>query len=246
MPFDLGRIDVSRDQPSEAIARALLDRILSGQLKPGTRMPSERELADAFGTGRGPVREALKSLGLLGLLEVRQGDGTYLREARADVLPRVIQWGLLVGEQATLDLVEARQLIEVDIAPLAAQRRDRADLRAIRSQLQGMERARTPQAFVRADVGFHLKIAAASKNSVLANLLTSIQALLEVWIGRVVEAAGDTRPSYEEHPPIYEAIERQDAAAAAAAMESHLTGAAGRLRRALEAHADGQPPSALG
>src|SRR5687767_4743206 len=98
MPLDLGRIDVSRDQPSEAIARALLDRILSGQLKPGSRMPSERELAEAFGTGRGPVREALKSLGLLGLLEVRQGDGTYLREARADVLPRIIQWGLLVGE----------------------------------------------------------------------------------------------------------------------------------------------------
>lgn len=240
MSLELPRIEVSRGQPSEAIARALLDRIFSGQLKPGSRMPSERELADAFGTGRGPVREALKSLGLLGLLEVRQGDGTYLREAHAEVLPRVIEWGLLVGEQRTFDLVEARQLIEVDIAPLAARRRDAADLRAIRAQLRAMERAKTPEAFVEADVGFHLKVAAASHNTILSNLLSGIQALLKVWIGRVIEAAGDTRASYEPHVPIYEAIERQDPDRAAAAMQEHMEEAAERLRRALEAHADGR------
>jgi GntR family transcriptional repressor for pyruvate dehydrogenase complex len=241
MATQLPRIELSRrEQPSTEIARALLDHIFSGQMRPGERMPSERELAESFGTGRGPVREALKSLGLLGLLEVRQGDGTYLRGADADVLPRIIEWGLLLGEQHTVDLVEARQLLEVDAARLAALRRDPAALKTIKAKLLAMQRAKRPATFVEADVQFHLAVAAASNNTVLANMLTSIQALLRVWITRVIDdASGDTAPSYDEHVPIYEAIERQDAEAAAAAMASHMEAAAGRLRGALAAHVNG-------
>jgi len=231
------RIEVVRPEPVAAeIARALLDYIFSGQVEPGDKLPSERQLAEQFGTGRSVVREALKSLGLLGIVDFRQGDGTYLRGPDSEILPRVIEWGLLLGERRTLDLVEARQHIEIVVAGLAAERRDQDDLREMRRQLTAMQRAKTTDAFVEADVAFHLSVAAASKNTVLSNMQTSIAALLKVWIRRVIDAADDSRPSYQEHVPILRAIEGKDAAAASKAMEAHMHGAAERLRGALEAH----------
>ena len=231
------RIEVVRPEPVAAeIARALLDYIFSGQIEPGGKLPSERQLAEQFGTGRSVVREALKSLGLLGIVDFRQGDGTYLRGPDSEILPRVIEWGLLLGERRTLDLVEARQHIEVVVAGLAAERRDQDDLKEMRRQLSAMQRAKGTDAFVEADVAFHLSVAAASQNTVLSNMLTSISALLKVWIRRVIDAAEDSRPSYEEHVPILRAIEEKDPVAASKAMEAHMHGAAARLRGALEAH----------
>jgi GntR family transcriptional repressor for pyruvate dehydrogenase complex len=239
----LPRLAIARREPvASEIARALLDYVFSGKIAPGSKLPSERQLAERFGTGRSVVREALKSLGLLGLVDFRPGDGTYLRGPDSDLLPRVIEWGLLLGEGRTLDLVEARQHIEIVVAGLAAERRDAEDLRAIAKQLRAMERSRKSDAFVQADVGFHLRVAEASKNIVLSNMLTSIQSLLNVWVRRVIEAAGDTRPSFREHVPIFEAIERRDAAGASAAMAEHMRGAAGRLKAALAARADGRDP----
>ncbi|WP_308289816.1 FadR/GntR family transcriptional regulator [Mycolicibacterium mageritense] len=83
MGDQFARIEQAPREPLSAeVAKALLEAVFSGQIQPGTRMPSERQLAESFGVGRFVVREALKSLGLLGLLEVRQGDGTYVRPPR--------------------------------------------------------------------------------------------------------------------------------------------------------------------
>lgn len=221
---------------SSEVARALLDAVFSGQITPGTRMPSERQLAESFGVGRFVVREALKSLGLLGLLEVRQGDGTYVRSPDSSLLPRVVEWGLLVGEQRTSDLVETRQHLEPVTARLAAERRTDEQLRDIRTHLHGMRDAATNDVFVDADVAFHLSIASATGNTVLSNMMASIASLLNVWIRNVVEAAESTEPSYREHVPIYEAIAASDPAAAGEAMRSHMDGASCRLNAAIEAH----------
>ena len=98
----LPRMDGSTSEPLPAqVARLLLDYLLAGNVRPGTRLPSERRLAEELGVGRSVVREALKSLGLLGLVEVRQGDGTYLRRIESDLLPRVIEWGLLLGREGS-------------------------------------------------------------------------------------------------------------------------------------------------
>jgi GntR family transcriptional repressor for pyruvate dehydrogenase complex len=91
-----------------------------------------------------------------------------------------------------------------------------------------------PAAFVEADVGFHLRLAEAARNTALRDVLAGVQALLRVWIGRVI-AAGNRDLSYREHIPILEAVERGDPAAAQAAMEAHMSAAAGRLELALAA-----------
>jgi GntR family transcriptional repressor for pyruvate dehydrogenase complex len=196
-------------------------------------MPSERRLAEAFGVGRSAMREALKSLSLIGLIDIRQGDGAYLRHTDATLLPQVIEWGLLMGERRTMDLVEARQCIEGDIAELAASRRTDADVAELEQALRRMDDAPDQEAFVNADVAFHLRLAEAAHNSALRDIHSSIQSLLRVWIGRVIHAADSTRPSYAEHVPVFDAVLAGDPAAARAAMHAHMTAAAGRLAQAL-------------
>jgi GntR family transcriptional regulator, transcriptional repressor for pyruvate dehydrogenase complex len=225
---------IKREPVATQIARQLVEYLLSGEVEPGARMPSERQLAEAFGVGRSAMREAIKSLSLIGLVEVRQGDGTYLRKADSALLPEVIEWGLLLGEQRTMDLVEARQEIEVVIAGLAAKRRTDQDIEDLRSLLQRMLDATSVHAFVDADVAFHLKLADSAGNSVLRDIHSSIQALLRAWIARVLTLTLSTSPSYDEHVPIFEAIERGDAAAAQAAMAAHMASAAERLLQTLE------------
>lgn len=234
MNTDLGSIELSRREglPHE-IARKLIDFVLSGEIKPGTRMPSERTLAAELGVGRSAVREALKSLGLLGLVEVRQGDGTYVRKPDSELLPKVIEWGLLLNERRTLDLVDARQHLEIMIAGLAAERRLDSDLGDIKRALKGMTRRTDADAFVEADIAFHIAVAAAAHNTVLLDVLNSVRSLLRVWIRRSIAQAGGTRGSHLEHVPILEAIVVGDPIAASAAMSQHMSAAAVRLRRSI-------------
>ena len=224
-----------REPVSAEIARKLLDYLLSGVLLPGDRLPSERELSRTFGVGRSAVRDALKPLTLLGIIDVRQGDGTYLRTTESEILPKAIEWGLLLGERRALDLVEARRHIEVALATLAAERRDEQDLRDMRVLLRQMELAASDDEFIEADMKFHLRLAEAARNSVLAGILTNIRSLIRVWISRVTRAADSVAPSYQEHVPIMEALEAKDPAAAAAAMAAHLDSAGAKLARTLEA-----------
>lgn len=225
----------AREPVSAEIARKLLDYLLSGVLLPGERLPSERELSRTFGVGRSAVRDALKPLTLLGIIEVRQGDGTYLRATESELLPKAVEWGLLLGERRAVDLVEARRHIEVALATLASQRRSEEDLRDMRRLLRQMQDAGSDDEFIEADMAFHLRLAEAAGNSVLAGILTNIRSLIQVWITRVTYAADSVAPSYQEHVPIMEAVENGDPAAAAAAMGAHLDSAGAKLNRTLEA-----------
>jgi GntR family transcriptional repressor for pyruvate dehydrogenase complex len=228
---------IRRETMAAEVARRLVDYLLSGGIAPGSRIPSERQLAEAFGVGRSAVREAIAALSLIGLIEVRHGDGTYLKRPDSPLLPQVVEWSLLLGEQRTTDLIEARQKIEVDIAGLAAERRteeDLADLTRLLGRMEGETRADGDAAgFVEADVGFHLKLAETARNSALRDILSAIQALLRAWIGRVI-AEGHRESSYHEHVPILAAVKSRDAPAAEAAMEAHLQSAAHRLQATLQ------------
>jgi DNA-binding FadR family transcriptional regulator/uncharacterized protein YgbK (DUF1537 family) len=225
------------------VTQRLLDYLLSGALKPGDRLPSERQLSEALGLGRSTVREALKALTVLGLLDVRPGGGTYLKKADSPLLPRIVEWSLLLGEKRTMDLVEARQRLEVVIAELAAQRRDQQSVVELRQILEQM-RASTAdyQKFTEADVALHLKLAQITGNMILQDILGSIRALLRAWIVRTIEPTGSAgvflrERIYREHVPIVEAVERGDPQAAAAAMRAHMEAATRRLLRTIAADA---------
>jgi GntR family transcriptional regulator, transcriptional repressor for pyruvate dehydrogenase complex len=225
----------TREPLSAEISRKLLDYLLSGLLLPGDRIPSERELSRTLGVGRSAIRDGLKPLTLLGIIDVRQGDGTFLRATESELLPKAIEWGLLLGEQSALDLVEARRHIEVALASLAARRRDERDLADMRTLLQLMELAGSDDEFIEADMEFHLRLAQAAGNNALAGILTNIRSLIHIWIKHVTYAADSRTASYQEHVPIMAAVEAGDPDAAAAAMAAHLDSAGAKLARALEA-----------
>ncbi len=236
MSAPLPNFELSRREPAGLeLTQKLLDYLLSGHFKPGQRIPSERQLAEALGVGRSAVRETIKSLSLLGLIEQRQGDGTYLARSNGDLLPRVIEWGLLLGENRVHDLIEMRHHLEIIMAGLAAQRRTDAQLQRMRALLHEMEQAGDDfQRYVEADVAFHLEIARASANAGLAGTLETVQVLLRVWAKRVIVAAKETETSLAMHAPILDAIEQQHPDAARAAMQAHMDRAARRLRAAVD------------
>jgi len=224
-----------RESVSSELTRKLVDHLVrDGHLKPGDRLPSERQLADTLGIGRSAVREALKSLAFLGLIEVRQGAGSYVKEPGSELLPQIIEWGLLLGERKVLDLVEARSLIEVAIAPMAALRRDESDLETIEAHLSTMSNARNTAEFVEGDIAFHLALADAAGNSVFSDILSSVQGLLRVWVTRVIEAADSNEPFHQEHFAVFGAVAAQDANAARTAMQLHMDHASAVLLATLE------------
>jgi GntR family transcriptional repressor for pyruvate dehydrogenase complex len=236
MELKLPKIAITERPPAaQQIAHQLLEYFVSGKVKPGDRLPSERQLAEALGVSRSIIREALKSLGMLSLIRVKPGGGYYLQDVPSNLLPKSVEWGLLLGERHTADLVEARGFIEVTVVRLAAERRDEKNLGRLEDLLAQMKAAReNPKKFIEADIAFHITLAEASRNSALRNILSGMRNLLDVWIRRNVYAAEDLDPRYRRHLAIFEAIKKRNPEAAARAMETHMTSAAKYLRETLK------------
>jgi GntR family transcriptional repressor for pyruvate dehydrogenase complex len=244
---ELEPVSQRRETTSSEVARRLVAFLLGGSLKPGDRLPSERQLSSRLGVGRSVVREALKSLTLLGLVEVRLGDGTYLKRADSDLLPQVIEWGLLLGAKRTLDLVETRRYLEVVVAGLAAERCEAADAIRLGERLEAMRVATgDPERFVAADIDFHVLLAAMARNESLEQIMSSVHSLLTVWISRVMHQAHSYEPTLAEHAAVFEAVRTGDAEAARAAMERHMLGATQRLRATLVRDDERGAPGASG
>jgi DNA-binding FadR family transcriptional regulator len=233
---ELEAIEQQREALPLLIARRLMDHLSRGGFRPGDRLPSERQLALSLGIGRSAVRDALKPLALLGLLDTRQGNGTFLRSLESDIIPKAIEWGLFLGAPRIRDLFEARCNLEVMVAGLAARRRSDEDLAVLRRELAAMRASAGDGAdFTRADMAFHKRLAEASGNQTLVQIMASIQRLLQTWIARVMRNDENYAATLSEHEAILEALERGDAEAARAAMERHVWTALGRLEATLPA-----------
>jgi GntR family transcriptional repressor for pyruvate dehydrogenase complex len=224
------------EPPSTEITRHLLQYFLSGELAPGQKIPSERQLAEALGIGRSSVREAIKSLCMLGLLDVRQGDGTYMAGSTSGLLPEVIEWGLLLGKRRVLDLVEVREELEIFIAGLAAERCGPDDIVRLRAAIDSMSQAGADvERYIEGDISFHRCLAEATGNDVLMSLSHSFRSLLRAWAARCVDEEKSTEALAAEHEPIVRAVERGNAERARSAMAKHMKTANARLVRALPA-----------
>ncbi|MEV0027274.1 FadR/GntR family transcriptional regulator [Streptomyces atroolivaceus] len=231
---ELARITVEPREPLAAeVSRRLIDYLMSGQVEPGDRIPSERRLTEMLGVNRPTVREAIKSLGFLGLLEIRQSSGTYFRGTDSDVLYRLFELGLVLGEQGSRDMVQARAELEVVVAGLAAQARDETGVELLRARLAAMREC-PDEEFPEADTAFHAALGELAGNTVLRDMLKSMRAMIQRgW----VERTGTVRPrevAYGDHVPIFEAVAEGDVEAARTAMARHMDGASRRLMEALD------------
>jgi GntR family transcriptional repressor for pyruvate dehydrogenase complex len=213
---------VPRSKLAAQVAERLLDEIRSKRIDAGTRMPSERELMSALGVGRSTIREAINGLAMLGVLEIRHGQGAFVLDPNAGTgAPSAIATALARG--VTRDLFEARRLVEPAAARLAAERRTDADLREIASALADHEEAlRTGAPAVEPSVRFHVSIGAATHNEVLAGFVQSFQPPLTER-GPALEAFDGFREwEIEQHRSVFEPVRAGDPALAAERMCAHL------------------------
>jgi GntR family transcriptional repressor for pyruvate dehydrogenase complex len=208
----------------EAIER-IRELIASGQWGPGTRLPREADLAKQLGLSRNSLREAVRALSLARVLEVRQGDGTYVSSLEASELlePTLSATHLLRG-RTVLELFEVRRMLEPEAAAMAAHRADEDVLRDLRRELDRMVAAGDrADDLVEADAAFHDVIARAPGNSVLRALLRSLSTKTvraRLWHGIADRDALDLARA--EHERIYEAISAGDADLARAATLLHI------------------------
>ena len=207
----------------ERVAKRLLGLIASGALKPGDRLPPERELAQQLNVGRTAVREALKLLTLGGLLEARRGDGTYVRQEFTSLLSQQVQWPLLLHGDEIEMIFEVREALEVKTARLAAERATAEEIEriAVFRQLQAIA-GRDIERETELDLSFHQAIADASHNVLLAQLMSSLQVMLRQYVMLSNEMTDRLETTIAEHSAIYEAIVARDADAAGQAMLDHL------------------------
>lgn len=214
----------------------MVTHLIRGDWEPGEQIPPERELCLRLGVGRASLREALKSLEIMGMIETRLGDGTYVCE-RSEFLSRPLLWAIASSSEAEAqELVEARTLIEVELAGLAAQRATTTDLEGIGAQLDRMDEPKADlEQLQRADVAFHLAIARASHNSILMNALLLIRNLLQNWIGSALQIEGVAARAREQHQQIFVAIAKKNQLAARCAMQDHLRDMASFLLKGSEA-----------
>lgn len=213
------------------LLQKLMDHVLSGSISPGERLPSERVMADALQVSRQSVRTAMKSLAALGIVDTRVGSGSYLVNQPSALLPQVIQWGVFLSQGWATDLIDARCQLEVLLAGMAAERRSEAHLDELRQAYQAMEQARDDYLnYAEADTQFHLAVANASENSLLATVLGNVRSMMQAWSVRVITTAGETATSLPLHENVLKAIEASDSQAAREAMERHMARAVRRLR----------------
>jgi GntR family transcriptional repressor for pyruvate dehydrogenase complex len=226
---------VARGTLPQEIVSAIAELIMKRVWKPGDCIPPEKELAARFAVGRSTIREAVKSLVILGVIEARPGDGSYIREASSELLSGAFQWGSLLTEQNLGDLVDVRVLIEVECAGRAAVAGDPALPANLLRIVERMSEERNhPEPFMKLDNKFHIEIAAALRNPLYLSLSRTIQRLVAVWYEHTFRMERTKASTIKEHLAIAKAIQAQDKKAAREAMRQHLLNAAERLRKVVD------------
>jgi len=213
------------------------ERIVSGAWGAGDRLPKESELAAELGISRNSLREAVRALSQLRVLEVRQGDGTYVSSLEPDLLLESTGFisHLLLGE-TEIELYEVRRILEAAAASLASGRIDAQEKVDLGQSLDRMRAAQSVEELVEADVAFHAIIARAAGNTVLTSFLASLSTRtmrIRLWHGRTADDALDE--TREEHRRIYEAIIAGDPELARAAATAHIASGERWLRGQLTA-----------
>ena len=208
----------------EQIVQQIEESILKGALKEGSQLPAERDLAQQFGVSRTAVRESIKALQEKGLVDAFPGRGTFVTNGTSNSMRRSLDRIIKSGDpDGWAYLAEVREILEPEIAALAAVRANDQDLATMREASSVMDNAELdPAAFIEADLDFHLALAEAAANPIVLSLIDSIVGLLREQRLRIFRVEGGPERGQHHHKHILEAIERHDPQGARAAMQAHL------------------------
>jgi GntR family transcriptional regulator, transcriptional repressor for pyruvate dehydrogenase complex len=213
---------VRRNRVYEEVAKQI-ERLILNKLRPGDKLPSERELADMLRVSRGSIRDAIRGLELMGLVEPRQGTGTIVREVSADSLVNPFANALKRRKELVSELLDFRKMLEPPLAARAATHASPEELSEMEEILRRQEeKQRQGDAAVAEDAEFHYSVALASDNSVVLKVIDILMDLLRDTRARSLQVEGRPQKSLSGHRRILAAIKRHDGEAAKAAMRRHL------------------------
>ncbi|TNC24909.1 FadR/GntR family transcriptional regulator [Amycolatopsis alkalitolerans] len=219
------------DDAIEAIKQMIVD----GELKPGERLPREPDLAERLGLSRNSLREAVRALSLIHVLDVRRGDGTYVTSLEPSLLMDAM--GFVVDfhrDDTVLQFLEARRVVEPVVTEMAAIRMSTEDIDGLAVLLDSLDEAPTVEQLVDNDLEFHRRIAAGSGNAVLASLLESVSGRTyraRTWRGITQE--GVVARTLAEHRAIQQALAARQVDVARSAATMHVAGVEQWLRQTL-------------
>lgn len=206
------------------VARKISDLVNTGQVKPGDRLPSERDLAEMLNVSRPSVREAMIALEVSGLIEVRMGNGIFVTNRKASLSRELVDGGV-----GPFEILEMRLLLEPEVCALAAERIDDETLGQLAETYDEMERCNGTPEMEQADEKFHNLIAGAAENTAMQKTVEWLwrlraQSVLSRGYHRMIVEEG-VFPTLDEHKAILEALKSRDPVAARQAMKNHLTAA---------------------
>ena len=212
---------IRRERIPESIVAQIRERLENGDLKPGDQLPSERVLAEQLRVSRASVREALRSLELLGVTESRPGGGTFIRLASPEAILQPLM--ALARAHDLEDVLEVRELLEPPLAALAAERASPEDVVAMRDVLAQQEaKVARGESFVEEDSRFHYLVAQAARNDLVLRMLHVIMDVLRVSRDEWLQSPARARASLDGHRALLASIERRDAEGARAASADHV------------------------
>jgi GntR family transcriptional repressor for pyruvate dehydrogenase complex len=208
----------------ESVIGQIMDLIKNNELKPGDKLPPERELAEKFFISRGSLREAFRVLESRGIIKSKPGGGRYIREIRKNGHNNTENIILSLEKSSILELLEAREIFEVKIVKLAAQRATVEDIESIEKALNKMneEEELKDDKKTESDTEFHLAIAGASHNFVFVNIIKLHLDLLKETREKTQQIPGRREERWHEHQAILQGIKEHDSKKAGKAMLKHL------------------------
>lgn len=213
---------IRKNRVHEEVARQLEQMILK-RLRPGDRLPAERELAGQLGVSRSSIRDAIRRLELVGLVEPRQGAGTVVREVSAEKLVSPLASVITHKRQMVSELLDFRKMLEPPLAGRAAERATAGEIAEMEEILRRQERKlREGGLAIEEDTEFHYRIATASGNTVVLKILDVVMDMLRETRSRSLQTEGRPQRSVAGHRRILAAIKRHDAKAAENAMRLHI------------------------
>lgn len=214
---------VSRTKLTASVFEQLLSYVVSGDWKAGDRIPPERDLCQQLGIARTSLREALKAMELVGMLDSRVGDGTFVCP-RSEFLSRPLLWAFTGSDHDELqEIMEARTIIEENLAGLAAERGTDDQIKQIGNAVQMMrDSIARGDSSLDADMAFHIAVSTAAQNGVLLNAVQLLRNLMRQWIHYKLLIPDVPEVVLKRHIAIYKAIAARKPAAARTAMRQHL------------------------
>jgi len=213
---------VRRNKVYEEVAKQI-ERLILKKLKPGDKLPSERELAESLRVSRSSIRDAIRGLELMGLVEPRQGTGTIVREVSAETVLNPFADALKRRQELVGELLDFRKMLEPPLAARAATHASAEEISEMEEILHRQEqKQRHGEAAIAEDTEFHYNVALASGNSVVLKVLDVLMDLLRDTRQRSLQVEGRAQKSLAGHRRILAAIKRHDAEAAKSAMRRHI------------------------